>query len=106
MINSIPIIQFTPTPQAIIWDVRDAKAYAEGHIQGAKNQPLETINDELLATISVAEPIYVLCGGGTKAGKAASLIESLDSQREIVILTGGTRAAKAAGMVIEDNLTA
>lgn len=103
MIKEIPITELFTHKNAIVWDVRDAKAYAEGHIQGAKNQPLETINGELLATLSITQPIYVLCGGGTKAGKAASLIESIDSQREIVILTGGTRAAKAAGMAIEVN---
>ena len=105
MIKEIPVTELSVNQNAIIWDVRDAKAYAEGHIQGAKNQPLETINAELLATLSITQPIYVLCGGGTKAGKAANLIASLDSQRDIVILTGGTRAAKAAGMAIEDNIT-
>ena len=98
MIKEIPVTELSVSQNPIIWDGRDAKAYAEGHIQGAKNQPLETINAELLATLSITQPIYVLCGGGTKAGKAAALIESLDGQREIVILTGGTRAAKAAGM--------
>ena len=98
MIKEIAVTELSVNQNAIIWDVRDAKAYAEGHIQGAKNQPLETIKAELLATLAITQPIYVLCGGGTKAGKAAALIESLDGQREIVILTGGTRAAKAAGM--------
>ena len=98
MIKEIAVTELSVNQNAIIWDVRDAKAYAEGHIQGAKNQPLDTINAELLATLPIIQPIYVLCGGGTKAGKAANLIASLDSQREIVILTGGTRAAKAAEM--------
>ncbi|MCP5175372.1 MAG: rhodanese-like domain-containing protein [Moraxellaceae bacterium] len=101
MIKELHITQFIPTQNHTIWDVRDTKAYTEAHLQYAQNQPLETINAELLATVSVAEPIYVLCGGGTKAGRAAKLIESLDSQREVIILTGGTRAAKAAGMTIE-----
>jgi phage shock protein E len=105
MIKEVPVTEFSPSELDTIWDVRDTKAYVEAHLKYAKNQPLETINAHLLATISVAEPIYVLCGGGTKAGKAANLIESLDSQREIIILTGGTRAAKAAGMVIEGSLT-
>ena len=105
MIKELAVTAFSPSELHTIWDVRDAKAYAEAHLQYAKNQPLETINDQLLATIPVAKPIYVLCGGGTKAGRAAALIESLDSQREVIILTGSTRAAKAAGMVIEGSLT-
>lgn len=105
MIKEIPVTRLSTHQNAIVWDVRDAKTYAEGHIQGAKNHPIETINSDLLATISVTEPIYVLCGGGTKAGKAAALIADLDSQREVIILTGGTRAAKAAGMKIDSDLS-
>lgn len=100
MINSIAIADFQPQTTDIIWDVRDAKAYAEGHWQPAQHQALQSINPELLQTIACEQTIYVLCGGGTKAGRAAQLIESLDSQRQVVILTGGTRAAKAAGLPI------
>ncbi len=101
MIRELPITSFSFPSSATIWDVRDQQAYREGHVQGAQNQPVACLNAELLATIPVAEPIYVLCGGGTKAGKAAVLLEALDQQRDIVILVGGTRAAKAAGMPIE-----
>ena len=100
MINSIAITDFQPQATDIIWDVRDAKAYAEGHWQHAQHQALESINTESLQGIASEQTIYVLCGGGTKAGRAAQLIESLDSQRQVVILTGGTRAAKAAGLPI------
>jgi rhodanese-related sulfurtransferase len=101
MIRELPITELTLDNEKTIWDVRDRAAYAEGHVQGATNQPLTKLNAGLLADIPDAEPIYVLCGGGTKAGKAAALLEELDNKRDIVILTGGTRAAKAAGMPIE-----
>ncbi|ELA08693.1 hypothetical protein MOMA_09046 [Moraxella macacae 0408225] len=102
MITEKHITDFTPKPTDIIWDVRDQKSYQEGHIEYAKNQPLETLSDDLLA--STNGPIYVLCGGGTKAAKAACLLNELDPEREIVHLTGGTRGAKTAGMtiVVED----
>lgn len=84
---------------ANVWDVRDQDAYANGHIVGATNHPVnlgiakQTLDD---ATGS----IYVLCGGGSKAPKAAALLEEMDDTRDIVILTGGTRGTKAAGMQI------
>lgn len=98
MINSIAITDFQPQTNDIIWDVRDAKAYAEGHWQPAQHQALESISLATLQTLPSEQTIYVLCGGGTKAGRAAQLIEELDKQRQVVILTGGTRAAKAAGL--------
>ena len=100
MITHLTITDFQPQATDIIWDVRDAKAYAEGHWQPAQHQALDSINLTVLQTIPSTQTIYVLCGGGTKAGKAAQLIEELDSQRQVVILTGGTRAAKAAGLPV------
>lgn len=98
MIRVLPISEFTPTADATIWDVRDANAYADGHIEYAKNQPLDRLTADLLANTSGT--IHVLCGGGTKAGKAADLLNSFDDSRDIVMLQGGTRGAKAAGMAI------
>lgn len=84
---------------AIVWDVRDNSAYIAGHIVGATNHPVnagiakQTLDDAIGS-------VYVLCGGGSKAPKAAALLEEMDDTRDIVILTGGTRGAKAADMQI------
>lgn len=98
MIRQLPIIEFIPNADDTIWDVRDQKAYNEGHIAYAKNQPLDSLTTELFA--QTEGTVYVLCGGGTRAGKAAELLNSFDDSRDIVVLQGGTRGAKAAGMEI------
>ena len=49
------------------------------------------------------QPIYILCGGGSKAPRAAELLEGFDSAREYVILMGGTRAARDAGLALEQS---
>lgn len=98
MIKELAITDFQPTKDDIIWDVRDETAFAEGHIEYAKNQPLNTLNADLLNDTDGT--IYVLCGGGTKAGKAVVLLNEIDPTREIVHLIGGTRGAKSAGMTI------
>ncbi len=51
--------------------------------------------------MSTDQPIYILCGGGSKAPRAAELLEGFDSSREYVILMGGTRAARDAGLALE-----
>lgn len=98
MIRELPITEFTPTADATIWDVRDANAYADGHIEYAKNQPLDTLTTDVLA--KTKGTVYVLCGGGSKAAKAVAILNDIDPERDIVHLTGGTRGAKAAGMTI------
>lgn len=84
---------------ATIYDVRDHDAYNAGHIEGAVNQPVNNgVNKELLDASTGT--IYVLCGGGSKAPRFANMLNKLDANRDIVVLTGGTRGAKSAGMLI------
>lgn len=98
MIKELHISEFSPSKNDNIWDVRDKKSYQKGHIEHAVNQPLDTLNADLLHATDGT--IYVLCGGGTKAGKAVALLNEIDPNREIVHLIGGTRGAKSAGMTI------
>lgn len=100
MIRKQEITTFEFPENAIIWDVRDAKAYAEAHVKGAVNQPITDLSVQSLAQVTTDQPIYILCGGGSKAPRAAELLESFDNQREYVILMGGTRAARDAGIAL------
>lgn len=103
MIRKLEITTFDFPDNAVIWDVRDAKAFAEGHVKGAVNQPINDLSADQLSQIDAGQPIYVLCGGGSKAPRAAELLHSFDENRDIVVLMGGTRAAKAAGMQLEQS---
>ena len=104
MIRELAIIDFPSVqekaPTVQVWDVRDAKSFTEGHIAGAVNKPIEHLDASVLDDIPAGEPVYVLCGGGTKAGRAIALLESLDPSREYVELKGGTRGARNAGFPI------
>jgi len=100
MIRKQEITAFDFPENAIIWDVRDASAFSEGHIQGAVNQPIDSLNAELLTQVAPDQTIYVLCGGGSKAPRAAEKLDSLDNSRDYVVLMGGTRAAHNAGLVL------
>jgi len=101
MIRELPVTELDLSRGATIWDVRDAKSFAEGHLKGAVNRPIDGLSAELLASVPVGEPVYVLCGGGTKAPRAAALLDGFDAVRDVVVLTGGTRKAKAEGLPIE-----
>ena len=100
MIRKQEITAFEFPVNAIIWDVRDTSAFSEGHIQGAINQPIDSLNAEMLSQVAPDQTIYVLCGGGSKAPRAAEKLESLDNTRDYVVLMGGTRAARAGGLAL------
>lgn len=59
---------------ALLFDVRTAELYAQGHIEGSKSMPLED-----LATADLPEdkdqPIYVHCRLGIKSQEAKALLE-------------------------------
>lgn len=103
MIRKQEITTFEFPEGAVIWDVREEKSYQEGHVQGAMNHPLATLDASVLEQVPNEQPIYILCGGGSKAPRAAEQLEAWDAEREYVILMGGTRAAKAAGMPISQS---
>ena len=101
MIRKQEITTFEFPENAVIWDVRDSKAYAEGHLKGAVNQPIDGLTADTLTQVKADQAIYILCGGGSKAPRAAEKLEGLDNSRDYVILMGGTRAARDAGLPLE-----
>lgn len=101
MIRKQEITTFEFPQGAVIWDVRDPSSYAEGHIKGAVNLPLDEITEHSLSQVAADQPIYILCGGGSKAPRAAEKVEQIDASREYVVLMGGTRAARDAGISLE-----
>lgn len=101
MIRKQEITTFEFPENAVIWDVRDSSAYAEGHVKGAISCPINDLNADILSQVAADQPIYILCGGGSKAPRAAEKLEDLDASREYVVLMGGTRAARDAGLPLE-----
>jgi len=104
MIRKQEITSFEFPENAVIWDVRDNKAFAESHVKGAVNQPIDSLTAEILTQVNSDQPIYILCGGGSKAPRAAEKLEGFDSSRDYVVLMGGTRAARDAGLPLEQSI--
>ena len=77
MIRKQEITTFEFPENAIIWDVRDASAFTEAHLKGAVNQPITDLSADSLTQVSTDQPIYILCGGGSKAPRAAELLEQV-----------------------------
>lgn len=101
MIRKQEITTFDFSKDAVIWDVRDVESYNEGHLKGAVNQPIDSITEQSLTAVAAGEPIYVLCGGGSKAPRAADKLESYDNTREYIVLMGGMRAVQAIDVTLE-----
>ena len=65
MIRKQEITTFEFPENAIIWDVRDNKAFSESHVKGAVNKPIDSLSSDSLTQVEADQSIYILCGGGS-----------------------------------------
>lgn len=86
---------------AVVIDVREASAFAAGHLPNARNVALDNL--ELGASELdkfKKRPIIVYCERGQRSGKAQKILAGRGFDR-VHSLTGGLAAWRDAGMPIE-----
>ena len=69
--------EYNATPGAVLLDVRTPQEYAQGHIPGSKNIPLQTLHDAKAAVKDKGTPLYVYCQSGARSSQAASLLKQM-----------------------------
>ena len=80
-IDTIPSISATELMEklghesALVVDVRRPSEFEAGHVDGAKNIPLESINS-LMAELPKKQTLYIHCAGGYRSMIAASILKS------------------------------
>ena len=62
---------------AIIVDVRTPEEYKAGHIQGARNIPLDQIKAKAAELKKTGKPIITCCRSGARSGMAKSQLASM-----------------------------
>lgn len=82
---------------AIVLDIRNAEAFATGHIVGAISIPCAKLESKYKKLDkSKAQPILIVCATGQESSRAAHLL--LKNGFNTFILAGGIRGWKEAGM--------
>ena len=71
-------------------DVRESSEYEGGHIEGAVNAPLSSLDANQLS-YPRDEPIYVICRSGNRSAQAASQLQDA-GYTEIYDVSGGMMA--------------
>ena len=82
-------------------DVRTSVEFAEGHIPGALNIPLDAFSPThpLMQTLNANEPFYMVCRSGARSARASQMMAS--AGRTAFNVEGGTLAWIAAGQAVE-----
>ena len=73
------------TNGATIIDVRTPMEYADGHVEGSINIPLNTIPAQLQTISAEGKPVITCCASGARSGQAAQFLE----QNGIKAINGG-----------------
>jgi len=82
-------------------DVRTPQEFAQGHVPGAKNLPLDELlpTHPIMAALSKDEPVYFVCRSGSRSGVATQQMASAGFRS--VNVEGGTLAWIEKGWAVE-----
>jgi phage shock protein E len=84
----------------LILDVREADEFAEGHVPGARNIPHEEVAGHL-DELRGFRRVYVHCGGGGRAGKAAETLGRAGLKNVVHVRESGFRWWRDEGLPVE-----
>jgi rhodanese-related sulfurtransferase len=83
-------------------DVRTPAEYRQTHARGSRNIPLDSLGDSEIAAIAATKKrIALICKSGSRARKAAELLESKGLSP--IVVEGGTDAWHTAGLPVESS---
>ncbi len=74
------LTQFEETPGAVLLDVRTRQEYAQGHLPGSQNVPVDEVTqtDEIISDQNT--PLFVYCLSGSRSSRAASALRRMGYQ--------------------------
>jgi rhodanese-related sulfurtransferase len=86
-----------------IIDVRTPAEYAQVHVEGARSEPLDTLDPKALMSqrngVAASEPLYVICQSGGRAARACEILDSAGGAN-VISIEGGTSAWERAGLPV------
>jgi rhodanese-related sulfurtransferase len=98
-ISAEAAVQVMNHEEGLVLDIRNEKAFSEGHILGAHNLPLDQI-DAKLNTLQKwkSKTVIVVCAMGQEAQKAGNKLKAAGFQ--VKILKDGLQGWKTAGLPV------
>ena len=94
-------VQLINREKAVVIDVCEAEEFAAGHVGGAKNIPLNLLEEKLASTVkNKALPLIMVCTTGARSARAVAIARKLgyDNTQS---MTGGLKAWRTANLPIE-----
>jgi rhodanese-related sulfurtransferase len=94
-------VQLMNRDKAVVVDVCEAEEFAAGHVVGARNVPLNQLEDKLAAQVkNKALPLILVCQTGARSGRALAIAKKLGYE-QAQSLAGGLAAWRSANLPLE-----
>jgi len=98
-------VQLINRERAVVVDVCESDEFAAGHVAGARNIPLNQLEQRLPEVVkNKALPVVLVCQTGGRAQRALGLAKTLGYDKAVV-LGGGLGAWKEANLPLEKSKT-
>ena len=94
-------VQLINREKAVVIDVCETNEYAAGHVGGAKNIPLNQLEQKLPGMVkNKALPVILVCQSGARSGRAVGIAKKLGYE-QAQSLGGGLGAWSKANLPVE-----
>ncbi|MES2613158.1 MAG: rhodanese-like domain-containing protein [Pseudomonadota bacterium] len=94
-------VQLINREKAVVIDVCETEEFAAGHVGGARNIPLNQLEERLPTTVkNKALPLVLVCATGARANRAVGVAKKLGYEN-VQALAGGLKAWREASMPVE-----
>ena len=94
-------VQLINRDRAVVIDVSETEEFAAGHVAGAKNLPLNQLEEKLPSAVkNKALPLILVCPTGARASRAVAMAKKLGYE-QAQCLAGGLKSWKEANLPLE-----
>ena len=94
-------VQLINREKAVLIDVCEAEEFAAGHAGGAKNIPLNQLEEKLPGVVkNKSVPVIMVCQTGARSGRAVAMAKKLGYE-QAQSLGGGLNAWRTANLPVE-----
>ncbi|MBJ2155686.1 rhodanese-like domain-containing protein [Variovorax sp. IB41] len=94
-------VQLINRERAVLVDVREPEEFATGHMIGAKNVPLNQLDEKLASTVKNKNvPLLLVCATGARAQRGVAMAKKLGYEQAQAV-AGGLKAWKDANLPVE-----
>ena len=94
-------VQLINREKAVVIDVCETEEFALGHVGGAKNVPLNQLEERLPGLVkNKAVPVVLVCASGARSNRAVGIAKKLGYEKAQA-MAGGLKAWREASLPVE-----